>query len=210
MNTEEALSILKSRDEVEDNQFEILQVVASEVNKDADSNRSKELVLRALENHGYFSETKSVLHSLVREVGLFPYLDQDALSLKETIAYEYHRPENLKDIVFHQEQLPVYLKILEGKNIVLSAPTSFGKSKIIDVLVADQVFANIVIVVPTLALIDETRRRLTQQFSSIYNIVAHPSQVPSEGRNIFIFTPERVVAYKKQFTKINFLIIEEF
>jgi len=210
MNTEEALNILKSREEIEQKQFEILQIVASEINKDAESTQAKELILRALENHEYFLETKSVLHSLVREVGLFPYLDPNSLSLKESIAFEYHRPENFKDIVFHQEQLPVYQKIIGGKNIVLSAPTSFGKSKIIDVLVADQIFENIVIVVPTLALIDETRRRLTSQFSSIYNVVAHPSQTPSHGRNIFIFTPERVVAYKNQFPKINFFIIDEF
>jgi hypothetical protein len=210
MNKEEALEMLKSGDGIETNQFEILQIVANEVNMDPSSLVAHELVLRAMENRVCFTSTESVLYSLVREIGLFPYLDCEALSLKETIAYEYHRPENLDDIIFHQEQLPIYRKLLDGKNIVLSAPTSFGKSKIIDAVIADQKFANIVIVVPTLALIDETRRRITEQFSSLYNIVAHPSQMPAEGRNVFIFTPERVVAYKDNFPQINFFVIDEF
>ncbi len=210
MNKEEALTFLKSGQDIEGNQFEILQIAASEVNNDPNSKLAKELVLRALDNRKHFSQTESILYSLVREIGLFPYLEQDTLSLKEAIAYEYHRSETLDDIIFHQEQLPIYQKIMDGHNVVLSAPTSFGKSKIIDAVVADKKFTAIVIVVPTLALIDETRRRLVTLFSSAYNIVAHPSQMPADGRNIFIFTPERVVAYKDNFPKIDFFVVDEF
>jgi len=210
MNNDEVLKILKSGQGVEANQFELLKVVAIEVNNNPESLLAKEYILRSLENRKCFNQTESILYSLVREVGLFPYLEETELSLKETIAYEFHRPENLGDIVFHQEQLPIYHKIMDGHNIVLSAPTSFGKSKIIDAIVADQKFKNIVIIVPTLALIDETRKRLTSQFSSLYNIVAHPSQIPDEGRNIFIFTPERVITYKANFPKIDFFVLDEF
>ena len=210
MNSQEAIEALKDNKDINANQFPILKAVANEVNKDSNSTISKELVLRSLENSQYFKETKSILHSLVREVGLYPYLNDEYLSLKETIAYEYHRPNNLPDIVFHQEQLPIYRKLIEGKNIVLSAPTSFGKSKIIDAIISDDIFQNIVIVVPTLALIDETRRRFTKQFSSIYDIISHPSQKAANEKNIFIFTPERVVNYKKDFPKINFFVIDEF
>ncbi|MBN2286569.1 MAG: DEAD/DEAH box helicase [Tissierellales bacterium] len=210
MKTLEAIGFLKSGDKIKENQFEILRAISDEINKDTESHISKELLLRALENKKYFSETAPILQSLVRQIGLFPYLDSEKLSLKETIAYEYHRPQNLGDIVFHQEQLSIYFKLLAGKNVVLSAPTSFGKSKIIDAIIADQIYDNIVIVVPTLALIDETRRRLTEQFSHLYNVIAHPSQKIVEGKNLFIFTPERVVAYKNDFPKIDFFVIDEF
>jgi hypothetical protein len=94
--------------------------------------------------------------------------------------------------------------------VVLSAPTSFGKSKIIDALLAKLKYKNVVVIVPTLALLDETRRRLQGQFSEQYHIVAHPSQQPIEGRNIFIFTPERVVSYKENLPKIDFFVLDEF
>jgi len=190
MNNQEAIEILKSGQDITKNQFSVLHVIANEINNDRDSLLSKELVLRSLEQIECFSDTKEILYSLVREIGLFPYLEQDYLTLKDSIAYEYHRPYMLNDIVFHQEQLPIYLKIMEGKNIVLSAPTSFGKSKIVDALIASAKFQNIVIVVPTLALIDETRRRLTKLFSSLYHIVSHPSQAPTNEK-IYLFLPQK-------------------
>jgi replicative superfamily II helicase len=55
------------------------------------------------------------------------------LSLTDSIAYEYHRPLNYDEpIVFHREQAEIYRSLLNGENIILSAPTSFGKSKVID------------------------------------------------------------------------------
>lgn len=210
MNTAEAVKLLKAEESIIPNQFELLKVAAQEITTDPESHISKEIVLRLLERQKEFTETKSILFTLVRETGLIPYLDLDTLSLKDIIAVEYHRPENLDDIIFHQEQAPVYHKLLAGKNVVLSAPTSFGKSKIIDAIIATNKFSNIVIVVPTLALIDETRRRIQTQFSFKYNVVGHPSQKASEGNNIFIYTPERVVSYQESFPKIDFFVIDEF
>jgi len=210
MNTQEALGLLKSGKDIQDNAFAILQAASHEVNNDPDSPLAKEMVLRALDHRTSFSHTELILYSLVREIGLFPYLEENTLSFRDAIAYEYHKPGALENIVFHQEQLPIFQKIMHGHNVVLSAPTSFGKSKIIDAVVAQQKFTSVVIVVPTLALIDETRRRLTRLFSATYNVVAHPSQAPSDGRNIFIFTPERVVAYREHFPKIDFFVVDEF
>ena len=44
--------------------------------------------------------------------------------------YEAHRPypEIHDDVVLHAEQAMVYERLLAGENVVLSAPTSFGKS----------------------------------------------------------------------------------
>jgi reverse gyrase len=46
------------------------------------------------------------------------------------------------------------------------APTSFGKSFIIDAFIALKQPKNIAIIVPTIALTDETRRRLQRKFSN--------------------------------------------
>ncbi len=210
MTGREALEMLRIKQEVSARQFELLQAVANEVTTDPQSQLSMELILRALECCEDFNKTQDILFALVREAGLFPYLDEDSLCLRDILALEFHRPDGLEDIIFHQEQAPIYHRLLAGRNVVLSAPTSFGKSKVIDAVVATKRFHNIVIVVPTLALIDETRRRLQSQFSDTYNIVGHPSQAPTEGRNIFIFTPERVVSYQEDFPKIDFFVIDEF
>ena len=166
------------------------------------------MVLRALEHREYLEPYQQVLDSLVRSVGLFPYLEQETLDFQDAIAYQFHRPENMgEDFVFHREQAEIYRRLLDGANIILSAPTSFGKSKIIDAIIATRKYRNIAVIVPTLALIDETRRRLAH-FSDRYKIVTHLSQSPS-GLNIFIFTAERAVAYEL-FPAINFFVIDEF
>jgi hypothetical protein len=90
---------------------------------------------------------------------------------------------------------------------VLSAPTSFGKSLIIDALLASGKFDNVVIIVPTIALIDETRRRLSR-FRQRYKIITHPSQESGE-RNVFVLTQERAVD-RKDVDDIDLLVIDEF
>jgi reverse gyrase len=49
---------------------------------------------------------------------------------------------------------------MSGKNLAIIAPTSFGKSFIIDAFIALKQPKNTAIIVPTIALTDETRRRL--------------------------------------------------
>jgi rhodanese-related sulfurtransferase len=110
--------------------------------------------------------------------------------------------------VFHRVQAAVYYHLLDGDNVILSAPTSFGKSLIIDALLASGKYRNVVIVVPTLALIDETRRRLSQRFGSQFKIVTHPSQDVAD-QNIFVYTQERVVDHGK-FPSIDLFVIDEF
>ena len=199
---------LQSSDAVRLQAFDLLRNIACLV---ADPERelvAHEMVLRALEHRHDFAPYEEVLDSLVRSVGLFPYLEPDRLSFRDTVAYEFHRPVNMgDDFVFHREQAEIYRRLLDGDSVILSAPTSFGKSKIIDAIIATGQFRNMAVIVPTLALIDETRRRLAE-FSDRYKIVTHLSQQPAD-RNIFVFTAERAVAYD-QFPVIEFFVIDEF
>lgn len=168
----------------------------------------QEFILRLLARLNDFQGFESVISGLVRQVGLFPYLDEESLSLKDTIAYEVHRPSGLKEnIIFHHAQAEVYYALMRGENIVLSAPTSFGKSLIIDSIIASQRYNNIVIIVPTIALIDETRKRLSQ-FKELYKIITHPSQ-SSSGRNVFILTQERAIEIIPEI-QVDFFVIDEF
>lgn len=205
---EELLEILRSADTVKADPFTILKGIASFVNSDGMQSQACDLLLRALEHRESFGPSAAVLDSFARATGLFPYADPNYLGLKDLIAYEYHRPDNLGDqIVFHREQAEVYRRLMSGDSVILSAPTSFGKSRVVDACIASGRFDNIVVVVPTLALIDETRRRLST-FSDTFRVITHLSQKPG-AKNIFVLTAERVVSYP-QFPKINFFVIDEF
>jgi Helicase conserved C-terminal domain len=208
LTLEELRDVLRQPGPFKADVFHILKSLSQIVNNDENNPIARELVLRALSQRAHFGKLTAMLDGLARVVGLFPYADPELLDLRDHLAYEYHRPLNMNgELVFHREQYDVYRRLLAGENVILSAPTSFGKSRIIDALIATEKYKNIAVVVPTLALIDETRRRFAG-FSDRYKIITHVSQNPG-GRNIFVFTAERVVGYDR-FPKIDFFVIDEF
>lgn len=192
-----------------DDGFKVLSEIASIITSESSEVDGRELVIRALEHREELpNDLQNILRALVIRVGLYPYLENlENLSIKDLIAYEFHRPINMpNNIIFHRAQASAYRKLIAGQNVILSAPTSFGKSIIIDALIASGIYKNIVIVVPTIALIDETRRRLSKHLN--YKLITHIQQEPSDN-NIFVMTQERVLSYQN-FDRIDLFIIDEF
>lgn len=206
MIIKELRNILRRKFPANTDRFQIIKEVAILIV--TEESVGQEFVLRLLARIGDFQGMEPLIYSLVRQVGLFPYLEEENLSLKDTIAYEVHRPSGFKEnFVFHHAQAEVYYTLLGGENVVLSAPTSFGKSLIIDSIIASQQHSNIFIIVPTIALIDETRKRLSK-FKDSYKIITHPSQSFSP-RNIFILTQERAIEIIPD-VNVDFFVIDEF
>lgn len=193
-----------------DKAFHLLKMVSAflgQVEGTSSASQGQELVIRLLDIAPHLTPYQPVLDGMVRQVGLFPYLDSDELSFADKLAFEFHRPQGTQDTVFHRAQADVYRRLMNGESVILSAPTSFGKSLIVDAIIASGKHKNIVIVVPTLALLDETRRRLSR-FRDKYRIITHPSQKQGEC-NIFIQTQERVIQ-NETITTVDFFVIDEF
>lgn len=154
-------------------------------------------------------EYKQVQTALVENAGVYPYLaPADLSSTSDLISYEAHRPRGIPDIVLHSGQLDAYSHLMNGENVVLSAPTSFGKSLLIDVLISSGKYNNIVVIVPTIALIDETRRRLRDRFGSTFRIITHASQAASTA-NIYVLTQERFLEIGET-PPVDLFVIDEF
>jgi len=80
---------------------------------------------------------------------------------------------------------------------------------LIEELIASHKYKNLVIIQPTLALLDETRKKL-KKYAESYKVVVSTLQAPDIVKgNIFLFTGERVVEYG-MFKEIDFFIIDEF
>lgn len=151
-----------------------------------------------------------VLNQLVRSTGLFPYLQLENASWDQKFVYQAFAVDvGNRTATLHREQSTVLSRLLRGKSIAVSAPTSFGKSFIIDAFIAAKRPETVVIIVPTIALMDETRRRLYKKFSREYGIITAPD-TPLEDRNILIFPQERSFGYVKKLKKIDLLVIDEF
>ena len=192
--------------------FRILQSIARLLAKAPEEPRVQSLLIRALEYREDFVAYYTLPNALLRETGLYPYADPNELSARDRLAFEFHRAEGkLADsgMVFHRVQAQVYWRLLEGENVILSAPTSFGKSAIIDAVIDSGKYRRIAIVVPTIALIDETRRRLSR-FSEKYKIVTHSSQPADLVRGtIYVLTQERVIE-REDLDYLDLFVIDEF
>lgn len=214
MNYENVIKNLSDKSFVKKNAFSILRFIAAYVNNKKTHILGRDLVIRALSVSDLLDKGElEILLTLVRNVGLFPYLvaDKDKLSIDDLLALELHKVDHLDDeLVFHSLQANIFNQLLIGENVVFSAPTSVGKSLIIDALVASNNYQKIVIVVPTIALMDETRRRLWRKFKNKCYVITHPSQTEKEGFiNIYILTQERVLD-REDLEDIDFFVIDEF
>lgn len=219
LNISEIENKLKSSSRLsKDEAFIILQSLCFLVNITSipENNKLQQCLLRVLDRKDEFIHLSDIINGLIRHFGLYPYLDTGFLTIKDAIVRELHRPSLLnndikeidnEDVVFHRVQSDVYQYLLDGENVILSAPTSFGKSAIIDSLVESNRFDNIILVVPTIALIDETRRRIFG-LASGHKIITHASQA-QQDKNIFILTQERAVEFP-ELPNFDLFILDEF
>lgn len=151
-----------------------------------------------------------VLNQLIRSSGLFPYLQLDDASWDQRFVHRAFAVDiGRGTATLHREQSQVLAKLLEGIDIAVSAPTSFGKSFIIDAFIAAKRPQTVVIIVPTIALMDETRRRIFKKFCRDYTIITAPDTKLGR-RNIFIFPQERAFGYLEKMNQIDLLVVDEF
>ena len=159
-------------------------------------------------------DAKSIWLDLIERAGFYPYfvdkidsVENYNQSLQSSVRSAFFKSDYLKGVYFHEQQKEIESIVNLKKNVAFSAPTSFGKSLLIEEFVARKQFDNILIIQPTLALIDETRKNMSK-YSDYYNIVINTKQKPN-NKNIFILTAERVLEYQGM-PKIDFFIVDEF
>ena len=152
-----------------------------------------------------------MLNNLIRQLGLYPYLQIDQSSWQERFVYEAFKVDigDDKPITLHREQSSVLKLLLNDKDLAVIAPTSFGKSFIIDAFISIKKPSNVVIIVPTIALMDESRRRLNRKFASEYKLITTPNEELTD-KNIFIFPQERALQYVDKIDTLDILVVDEF
>ena len=151
-----------------------------------------------------------LINHLIREVGLYQYIDETSSNWSDRFAKESFKVNTGNEFqTIHFEQSSILKHLLNGDNIALSAPTSFGKSFIIDAFIANKKPNNVVIIVPTISLTDETRKRINKKFGKEYKIITTPN-IELSDKNIFIFPQERAINYSNIIEEIDLLIIDEF
>lgn len=195
--------------------FEYTQLCSKFLRNSETEHLGRKIIINVLDNWDKISpKFHEIWTDLIEAAGFYPYLEKDReqLHLNSTaslIRKQFHCSPNLEGKILHEEQFFLNKLLQNEKNLIVSAPTSFGKSLLIEEVVASLKYCNIVIIQPTLALLDETRKKLSK-YKNHYKIIVRTTQEPSKSKkNLFLLTAERVMEYKG-LPKIDFFIIDEF
>lgn len=169
-------------------------------------------------------------NAILTKLGNFASLDIAVKNHKEVETVESVLEKEIKkvyqkvpysDYVFTDPQYKLFEAMKDSNHFSFSGPTSFGKSFIMDAFIQYIINEkhggeNIVILVPTRALINQVTSRLKKSIDrDRYRVLAHPI-VPAiyKGRGlkyVFVFTPERLIAYlgEKGNPVINYMFVDE-
>ncbi|MBQ9682057.1 MAG: DEAD/DEAH box helicase [Neisseriaceae bacterium] len=191
--------------------FEKCRIINSDIEQ-GNEEQAREKLIQLLDdlNKNNISYEPIVNH-LIRQTGLYPYIQTETAHWEDRFVKEVFKVDTgaREPQTLHREQSALLKKLLNGTDIVVSAPTSFGKSFIIDAFITIKNPTNVVIIVPTIALTDETRRRLHRKFADKYKIITH-SDIELGEKNIFIFPQERAISYINKIPDIDIFIVDEF
>ncbi len=207
--------------------------ILSRSKKSGAQNKAYKIISLLVSSYQKESVFRSFANSVLTKLGNFPALkylgvgDDSKEDSSLEIVFEKYTKEIFQKIpgsslVFTDSQYEIFESLKNSNHYSFSGPTSLGKSFILNSFIrflieVQKANENIVILVPTRALINQTLLQLKKEFSNIkeYRILSHPTVPESfrseENRYIFIFTPERLVAYLSdpKNPKIGFLFVDE-
>ena len=177
--------------------------------REKDARNSLILLLDEMQCNG--EHPNALVNHLVREVGLYPHIYDPSASFSDLLVKDLFTVDvgGGRNAALHRDQSILLKRLVEGRSLVVSAPTSFGKSFVIDALISIRRPDNVMIVVPTIALADEARRRLNGKFARDYSIIT-TADMQLSRKNIFVFPAERASGYFNKLKSLDLLVVDEF
>lgn len=115
-------------------------------------------------------------------------------------------------------QIDIFFAILARKNIIISAPTSYGKTgtvlKSLLVSLEKGIINNFIVILPTKSLINEYRKKINSYFNNKLDqivISEAPYMQPKSRKAVFLFTQERFLIYNNTFPdyRFDYVVLDE-
>jgi ERCC4-related helicase len=143
------------------------------------------------------------------------YLNDISVTHFDIIGEEFYRTD-LSETILTRDQKRLFDDFQNKRRLIVSAPTSFGKSRIVQEIIVHNDYKNILIVLPTIALLNETfvRFKTNKQIADRYNLFntigKRETSFPEED-NIFILTPEKtdLLLDEHEYIKFDFFTMDE-
>lgn len=183
--------------------------------------------------YDYYKDDKYFLQCadiVLTKLGIFPTLSliekqgdlYSSIENKlEKIVKETYQVSPFEGKTFTDAQYKLFEKLKNSNHFSFSGPTSFGKSFVMESFIHHIIqerngIDNIVILVPTRALINQVSKKLKSEINAAnYKILSHPV-VPrmfkkDNNRYVFVFTPERWISYlsNKDNPVVTYMFVDE-
>lgn len=184
-------------------------------NNREDETRIRDLICYIADNPEYMQNElyRSVIFEAAQKLRMFGYIKGNNKILQDEFAYDglndikHSAVQNFyKSKVFNnnlldkrqKEVIDIFMS-LKSKKILVSAPTSFGKTFLLrEIIFMNRTrYKNILLLFPTIALLNENTdsinqliRDLSMEYKVINNVY---SGIEAEDKHIFILTPERAL-----------------
>ena len=201
-------------DDARNKSYKVLSLLVDDYTKDQTFKFFANSILVKL---GNFPALKFLDTTIGNDLDKFPTEVLFEKAIKEVFQ---HIPNS--EFTFTDSQYEIFEQLKNNNHFSFSGPTSLGKSFIIKAFIRFLISEhkgtdNIIILVPTRALINQTVLYLKEEFKNVpnYRVLSHPL-VPvfyrhDKARYIFVFTPERLLAFLADSNnpKIDYLFVDE-
>lgn len=213
MNHNQLLQRLKNFPKDPDDIFSLMRSVSYfAASPDSKQEQALDLIIRLLDKRDYIVErlqgSGEMLDAISREVGLYPYMESPH-TWQDEVALALVAAPGSEGLHFHIEQAKVFAKLLAGNSVILSAPTSFGKSLLIDTLITAKQPRTVVACVPTIALLDEFRRRMRRKFPD-YQVISTSAKPRDENRRAIIIGTQERLRERRDLQEVDLFVLDEF
>lgn len=176
-------------------------------------NEEKKVIRNKILNEIY--NDKMLPNSVLSAVGLDIY--SKSMNMYDRLNRAVKESYIDQNIVLTDEQFEC-LNLLSNNNLFISAPTSFGKTFIALEFIYRNInlFNNVIFVVPTIALMNELRKKCFKCFGNQYIIITSEAELDKNigfNKKILILVPERINSQKVRkyldSTMIDFAVYDE-
>lgn len=151
---------------------------------------------------------------LMNKLSLTPYLYELDKVDPLFVNYREKNKSKINNFVLHPFQVEILNKLNEGKNLIVSAPTSFGKTaSIFEYLNINKNKINkVLIILPTIALRNEYLEKIALSIPE-HKIISNSNKIEKYDKFCLILTHEKFVEYFSKIKTDNFdidlLVIDE-
>jgi superfamily II DNA/RNA helicase len=134
------------------------------------------------------------------------------ISSQDILAQSFYTSGNT-NTTLTKPQKEIFDLFQEHRRVLVSAPTSFGKTRIVREIIAHNDYKNIVLIMPTVSLLSEQFNELRNSISEEEYFISKSSkvQIDSSKKYILILTPERMNVFLEENPdfQVDFFVMDE-